>query len=256
MAAGKIRYMTHMTQALEKGATLRLPSPVAGIRAVLRWAGGRDFDLSALLLGAAGRVRSESDFVFYNQPRHPSGLVRRLPKRRDAEGLMDTVEAELARLEPGVERLVLAASAEGGFDAAASRPRLVLHDAAGGGELALFALTPGPDEAALVCGELARGDGGAWEFRASGEGFSGGLIDLAAHFGITASGSSAPEPPPATRPPAPAPAPDPSAPSAHSAPSGPDPRRHGAYGYPQPDPAFTLPPQGPQFLPPPPGRRS
>jgi stress response protein SCP2 len=237
--------MTHMTQALEKGATLRLPSAVAGIRAVLRWAGGRDIDLSALLLGAAGRVRSESDFVFYNQPRHPSGLVRRLPKRRDAEGLMDTVEAELARLEPGVERLVLAASAESGFDAAASRPRLVLHDAAGGAELALFALKPEPDEAALVCGELARG-GGAWEFRASGEGFNGGLIDLAARFGITATGS-APEPPPATRPPAPAPSPSPS-------PSGPDPRRHGAYGYPQRDPAFSLPPQGPQFLPPPAGR--
>ncbi|MDT0443726.1 TerD family protein [Streptomyces johnsoniae] len=224
-----------MTHGLERGATIHLP--FTALRAVLRWtptaSGARrpvpDLDLSALLLDASGRVRSEGDFVFYNQPRHPSGLVRRLPKRRDAEGLRDTVEADLARLETSVTRVVLAASADGGFEAEASRPRLLLHGAAGradGGAgaaapLAVLPLTPRPGETAVVCGEVLRGARG-WEFRATGRGYRGGLVALAADFGITATGHPPPRDP-------------------RTAPL--------TYGYPQPDPAFTLPPQGPQFLP-------
>jgi stress response protein SCP2 len=248
-----------MTHALEEGATVRISPSVGVVRAVLRWAPGGggggepDIDLSALLLGAAGRVRAESDLVFYNQPRHPSGLVRRLPKRRDTAGLMDTVEAELALLEPGVERVVLAASAEGGFRAETSRPRLALHGSAGaaaGPELAVVELAPEAGVTAVVCGELSRAaGGGGWGFLASGQGFAGGLSELAAAYGVSA--SSAP-PQPQAQPPAQLPS-RPSRPARPPAPgpSRPDPRRHGAYGYPQPDPAFTLPPQGPQFLPPP-----
>ena len=70
-------------------------------------AGVPDVDASALLLAAGGRVRSDEDFVFYNQPRHPSGLVRRLPKKRVAGGLTDTVEADLAALDPSVDRVVI-----------------------------------------------------------------------------------------------------------------------------------------------------
>ncbi|MGK5531355.1 TerD family protein, partial [Streptomyces sp. URMC 129] len=182
-----------MTRALEKGATIHLPFAV--LRVVLRWtptaigAGPAvpDLDLSALLVDAAGRVRTEGDFVFYNQPRHPSGLVRRLPKRREAEGLRDTVEAELPGLDPTVRRVVLAASADGGFRATASRPRLALHDAAtpGAAPLAVLPLTPHPRHTALVCGELRR-DGTGWTFHASGRGYPGGLVALAADFGITA----------------------------------------------------------------------
>jgi hypothetical protein len=164
---------------------------------------------------------------------------------------MDTVEAELALLEPGVERVVLAASAEGGFRAETSRPRLALHGAtraAAGPELAVVELAPEAGVTALVCGELSRAAGGdGWEFLASGRGFGGGLSELAAAYGVSAS-SAPPQAQASTQPPS-----RPSRPARPpaSAPSRPDPRRHGAYGYPQPDPAFTLPPQGPQFLPPP-----
>lgn len=215
-----------MTHALLTGTTL--PLPVAAVRAVLRWlprSGGGDapdLDVSALLVGPAGRVRSEADLVFYNQPRHPSGQVRRLPKQRDAHGLSDAVEVDLTRLDPGVAAVVVAASAERGFHAEASSPQLLLHDAMGGVALAALPLAPGPAETAVVCGELRRCAGG-WEFRASGQAFTGGLAGLAAEFGVSA---SAPHPAP------PAPQPQPS------------------YGYAQPDPGFTLPPQGPQFLPP------
>jgi hypothetical protein len=151
---------------------------------------------------------------------------------------------------------VLAASAEGGFRAEASRPRLALYDAGAGDgpELAVVELAPEPGVTALVCGELSRTGGGGWEFLASGRGFTGGLSELAAAYGVSASstppqGPQGPHGPQPGQPAQPTQATRASAPA--SAPSGPDPRRHGAYGYPQPDPAFTLPPQGPQFLPPP-----
>ena len=46
-----------------------------------------DVDASALLLRDDGRVSSDDDFVFYNQPQHPSGAVRHAGK----SGTQDTV---------------------------------------------------------------------------------------------------------------------------------------------------------------------
>ncbi|MDT0323839.1 TerD family protein, partial [Streptomyces millisiae] len=84
-----------MTHTMLKGSNVQVDA--TAVRAVLRWTPGSDVpdvDASALLRGAAGRVRSDEDFVFYNQPRHPSGLGRRLPKRSVAEGRTATIEAE------------------------------------------------------------------------------------------------------------------------------------------------------------------
>ncbi|CAM5505482.1 TerD family protein OS=Streptomyces alboniger OX=132473 GN=CP975_10605 PE=3 SV=1 [Streptomyces alboniger] len=101
-----------MTHAMLKGSNV--PLEASAVRAVLRWTpqGVPDVDASALLLGGDGRVRSDEDFVFYNQPRHPGGKVWRLGKKRVAEGLTDTIQT-LAGMDPAVDRVLLAASAEG-----------------------------------------------------------------------------------------------------------------------------------------------
>ena len=60
-----------------------LPIDAAAVRAQLSWGSGPavpDVDGSALLLRADGRVASDDDFVFFNQPRHPSGTVRHAGK--------------------------------------------------------------------------------------------------------------------------------------------------------------------------------
>ncbi|MDT0266775.1 TerD family protein [Streptomyces sp. DSM 44915] len=208
-----------MTPVPNPGTPLRLAA--ARVRVELCWswpdgqAGAPDLDLSALLLGPDGRVAREGDFVFYNQPSHPSGLVRRLPRARAGDGFADVLTAELAGLPAGIVRLVLAASADGGFHAEASGPTLVVRDAEDGSALAELPLRPAPAETALLCGELRRAEDGGWELAVGGRGFAGGLVALAAEFGIGA----------ARRP------------------------RSASWGYPQADPAFALPPQGPQFLP-------
>ncbi|WP_225799704.1 TerD family protein [Streptomyces sp. NK15101] len=178
-----------MTHAMQKGSNV--PLDTAAVRAVLRWTPGPgvpDVDASALLLGPSGRVRSDEDFVFYNQPRHPSGLVRRLPKKRVSEGLTDTVEADLAGLDVSVDRVVIAASSDGGTFRSVSDLRILLYDAVAGADrepLALFDVTAETgEETAVICGELyRRGDG--WKFRAVGQGYPTGLVGLATDFGIS-----------------------------------------------------------------------
>ncbi|MFE7315548.1 TerD family protein [Streptomyces sp. NPDC057555] len=177
-----------MTHAMLKGSNV--PLDATAVRAVLRWtpgAGVPDVDASALLVGPDGRVRSDEDFVFYNQPRHPSGLVRHLPKTRLSDALTDTIEAELAQLDASVARVVLAASSDGGPFAGVSDLRVLLYDAAADGAepLAVFDVVPDTgEETALICGELyRRGEG--WKFRALGQGYQSGLVGLATEFGIS-----------------------------------------------------------------------
>ncbi|MFE7704565.1 TerD family protein [Streptomyces sp. NPDC057486] len=226
-----------MTHAMLKGSNV--PLDAMAVRAVLRWTPGvgvPDVDASALLLGAGGRVRSDEDFVFYNQPRHPSGLVRRLPKRSVAEGLTDTIEADLGALDPSVEQVVIAASSDGAAFQQVRDLRILLYDAAsaGGDPLAVFDVRPETgEETAIICGELyRRGDG--WKFRAVGQGYPTGLVGLATAFGISvdeAEAAAEPDPAPAVptvaplSAPAPAPGPDLQATIQHQQP---------AYGYPQP----------------------
>ncbi|ORT60477.1 TetR family transcriptional regulator [Streptomyces sp. CB03238] len=180
--------MSDMTHAMLKGSNV--PLDAAAVRAVLCWTPGPgvpDVDASALLLGTDGQVRSDEDFVFYNQPRHPSGLVRRLPKKRVPEGLTDTVEADVAALDPSVDQVVLAASSDGDTFDRVRDLRILLYDAGSGATepLAVFEVKPETgEETAIICGELyRRGEG--WKFRAVGQGYPTGLIGLATAFGIS-----------------------------------------------------------------------
>ncbi|MER7900379.1 TerD family protein [Streptomyces sp. NPDC096046] len=183
-----------MTHAMLKGSNV--PLEATTVRAVLRWTPGQgvpDVDASALLLGPDGRVRSDEDFVFYNQPRHPAGKVWRLGKKRDAEGLTDTIQTELTGVEQEVSRILLVASADGVTFDRVEALRILLYDAAGSDAEALAYFDVKPEtgqETALICGELyRRGEG--WKFRALGEGYSNGLKGLATDFGISVDESEA-----------------------------------------------------------------
>ncbi|MEU3218034.1 TerD family protein [Streptomyces sp. NPDC006971] len=252
-----------MTHAMVKGSNV--PLDAMAVRAVLRWTPGTgvpDVDASALLLGADGRVRSDEDFVFYNQPRHPSGLVRRLPKRSVPEGLTDSIETDLTALDRSVDQVIIAASSDGAAFAQVRDLRILLYDTAGTGEepLAVFDVRPETgEETAIICGELyRRGDG--WKFRAVGQGYPTGLVGLATAFGISvdetepapapsvSSVSAVTSPAPsliAAAPPAPAfPPPVPAFPPAPA--PGPDAQvtvqhQQPGYGYPQPPMAHPAP---------------
>lgn len=190
---------------LAKGANV--PLDADAVRVTLSWTAGPgvpDVDASALVLQDTGKVASDADFVFYNQPQHAGGAVRHVGKN----GASDVVEVRLADLAPSVDRVALAASADGGTFGRVPGLRVTVSDLATGSELATFAMSA-TDETAFVSGELYR-RGGGWKFRAVGQGWASGLAGLATDFGISvAAEDPAPAPPPAPTPPPPTPPPPP-----------------------------------------------
>ncbi|MFB6509435.1 TerD family protein [Streptomyces virginiae] len=255
-----------MTHAMQKGSNI--PVAAVAVRAVLRWTGGPevpDVDASALLVGPDGRVRSDEDFVFYNQPRHPSGAVWRLGKKQIGDAITDAVQADLRTVTPTVDRILVVASAEDVPFQRVHDLRILLYDATatGGSEpLAYFDVRPETGaETALICGELyRRGEG--WKFRALGEGYSDGLVGLATDHGISVDENAAAE---ADASPAvgvgagPGTGPASEQTAMMAPPTQAPPPVQPAYGYPQPvspapvpgpggDPSFRLPVQGPQFI--------
>ncbi|MFI2618677.1 TerD family protein [Streptomyces sp. NPDC018584] len=205
---------------MPKGSNVPVPAPA--VRVELGWGSGAgvpDADASALLLASSGKVRSDADFVFYNQPAHSSGAVRYEGKQRSDGGVSDVLTVDLARVEPAIETVVLAASADGGTFGQVPGLYIRVLDAASGAELARYDSTDATVETAFVLGEFYRRQG-AWKFRAVGQGYGSGLAGLATDYGITVdepqrsappTAPAAVPPPPQTAPPAapvtPAPAP-------------------------------------------------
>ncbi|MET9441817.1 TerD family protein [Streptomyces sp. NPDC006610] len=217
---------------MPKGSNV--PVPTAALRVEVGWETGPgvpDVDASALAL-AGGKVRSDADFVFYNQPAHASGAVRHEGRRDLGARVTDTLLVDLARVEPAVETVVVAASADGGPFGRVPGLCIEVRDAARDTVVARFDSTGASVETAFVLGEFYRRQG-AWKFRAVGQGYSSGLEGLATDFGITVDepqhgpAPTAAATPAQAQPPAPvartaaapsAPAPPATAPSAPAAP--------------------------------------
>lgn len=194
---------------MPKGSNVPVPS--TALRVELGWrsgAGVPDVDASALLL-VGGKVRSDADFVFYNQPVHASGAVRHEGKRDEGGRVTDTLLVDLARVEPAIETVVLAASAHGGTFAAVPDLYIEVREEARSTVVARFDSEGATVETAFVLGEFYRRQG-AWKFRAVGQGYGSGLEGLARDFGITVdepqqaapvtAPAAAPPPPPAASP--------------------------------------------------------
>jgi len=170
--------------SMPKGSNV--PVPTTALRVELGRRSGPgvpDVDASALLL-VDGKVRSDGDFVFYNQPTHSSGAVRHEGKGNAGERVTDTLLVDLARVEPAVDRIVLAASADGGTFGQVPDLYIEVKDAVQNTAVARFDSTGATVETAFVLGEFYRRQG-AWKFRAVGQGYDSGLEGLATDFGIT-----------------------------------------------------------------------
>ncbi|WP_139981601.1 TerD family protein [Nocardioides litoris] len=198
-----------MAQTLGKGQNVPLPpGPVA-----VQVQAAAAVDVSALLLTAAGKVRGDDDFVFYNQP--SAGGVRHRA---------DGVDVDPAQVPEEIERVVVSASLDGGGPATFGQlGGLTLTVSAGGAPVATFVPDGLTTETALLCVEVYRRQG-AWKLRAVGQGYADGLAGIATNFGITVGEEPAPAaaaaPPPPPPPPAPA---TPAAPAAAAPPPPPPP---------------------------------
>ncbi|MFE2588758.1 TerD family protein [Streptomyces anthocyanicus] len=198
------------------------PVPTTALRVELGWRSGPgvpDADASALLL-VGGKVRSDADFVFYNQPAHASGSVRHEGKRDAGGRVTDSLLVDLTRVEPAIETVILAASSDGGAFGQVPDLYIEVRDTARNTVVARFDNPGASVETAFVLGEFYRREG-AWKFRAVGQGYDSGLEGLATDYGISVDEPQHAPPPPA-RPATTAP-PVPPAPAATTPPPPPAP---------------------------------
>lgn len=169
---------------LTKGANLTLP-PAREITVTCTWAPHPDLDadLSALLL-VDGRVRDDTDFVFYNQPASVDRRVVHGGKRTAGE-VSDRIVVDLAGFDDAVGAVAFAVSLDGAPErrlAELGPLRASVTDA--DGPLAEFVVDGLDTETAAVALELYRRDA-HWKVRAVGQGYRDGLAGLARDFGVS-----------------------------------------------------------------------
>lgn len=190
-----------MSVSLTKGGNVSLSKEAPGLNRItvgLGWdarsSDGQAFDLdaSAFLLNADRRVRSDADFIFYNNKLGAGGAVSHQGDNKDGQGAGDdeAIAVELNALPTDVAVIAFAVTihdADGRRQnfGQVSNAFIRVVNAANGDVIARYDLSE--DASTATCmnfGELYR-NGAEWKFRAKGEGFQeGGLGRLAGGFGV------------------------------------------------------------------------
>ncbi|MEV0257802.1 TerD family protein, partial [Streptomyces sp. NPDC050732] len=170
--------------------------PLTAARVAVDVAAPVRLDVSGLLLTADGKVRSDDDFIFFNQPSGPG-----VTYQSGGGTTPDKVIVDTAAVPPGIEKVVVTASPDAaGQTFQGIEPTATIRNADDGSVLATFTPPQLGSETALVIVEIYLRNG-AWKARAVGQGYSNGLAGIATDFGV-----SVEEPAPAPAAPAAAPA--------------------------------------------------
>ncbi|MCA6095647.1 TerD family protein [Streptomyces sp. SCA3-4] len=154
--------------------------------------GEGDADVSVLLLDENGKVRSDADFYFYNNPVAADGSVQLLGKTPTADGNEDRISFDLTAIPSDVDRIVVAASRYHGARFGELDALTVMLADGGGENLLRFAIDDAGSVSAFIFAELYR-RAGEWKFRAVGQGYDTGLAGLAMDFGVDVDDDAATE---------------------------------------------------------------
>ncbi|MEU6461770.1 TerD family protein [Streptomyces sp. NPDC046976] len=154
--------------------------PLSAARLTVDVAAPVRLDVSGLLLTGDGKVRSDDDFIFYNQPSGPG-----VAYRSGGGAAPDAITVDTAAVPPDIEKIVVTASPDAaGQTFQGIEPTATVRDADGGAVLATFTPPQLGTETALVVVEVYR-RGGQWKVRAVGQGYANGLAGIATDFGVT-----------------------------------------------------------------------
>jgi len=186
--------------SLSKGGNVSLSKTDPSLKNVIVGLGwdarpteGADFDLdaSAFMVKEDGKVRSDSDFIFYNQTKSTCGSVEHTGDNRTGAGDGDdeSVIILLDKVPADVQRIVFCVTIH---DAEMRKQnfgqvnhayvRVVNKDS--NNEVTRYDLSEDASiETAMVFGEIYR-HSGEWKFKAVGQGYAGGLAALAKQYGI------------------------------------------------------------------------
>lgn len=187
-----------MGVSLSKGGNVSLSKEAPGLTSAMiglgwdtRTTDGADFDLDAVIFitGENGKVRSDSDFIFYNNMKGPG--IEHMGDNTDGEGDGDDeqVKIDLPTIPADVKKLVIGvtihdADKRGQNFGQVSNAFVRVVNNSGDVEIVRFDLSEDySTETAMVFGELYR-HGDEWKFKAVGQGFAGGLGALASNHGV------------------------------------------------------------------------
>lgn len=191
-----------MAVSLNKGGRISLSKENPGLKKILLGLGwdaratdGGDYDLDAsvFILNSAEKVRSDSDFIFYNNLKGANGAVEHTGDNRTGagEGDDEAVKIDLSKLDtqPDIHKVSVVVTIH---DADARHQNFgqienafirVVNDETGV-EIVRFDLTEDYSiETAMIFGEIYKKDG-EWRFSAVGQGYAGGLAAACSRFGI------------------------------------------------------------------------
>ncbi|WP_307037527.1 TerD family protein [Streptomyces canus] len=154
--------------------------PLSTARVTVDVAAPVRLDVSGLLLTADGKVRSDDDFIFYNQPNGPG-----VTYRSGGGTAPDAIVVDTAALPPGIEKIVVTASPDAaGQTFQGVEPTATIRSADDNAVLATFTPPQLAAETALVVVEIYLRNG-AWKARAVGQGYADGLAGIATDFGVS-----------------------------------------------------------------------
>ncbi|MCX5436537.1 MULTISPECIES: TerD family protein [unclassified Streptomyces] len=166
--------------------------PLSTARVAVDVAAPVRLDVSGLLLTADGKVRSDDDFIFYNQPSGPG-----VTYRSGGGTAPDAIVVDTAAVPPGIEKIVVTASPDAaGQTFQGIEPTATIRGVDDGSVLATFTPPQLGTETALVVVEIYLRNG-AWKVRAVGQGYANGLAGIATDFGVSVEEPAAPAPAPA-----------------------------------------------------------
>ncbi len=189
-----------MAISLNKGGRLSLNKEAPDLKKVLvglgwdaRSTDGVDFDLdaSAFLLSASGKVRSEADFIFYNQLKSSCGSVQHTGDNLTGagEGDDEVIMIDLARIPADVQKVAFTVTIHEAEQRRQNFGQVMnayirIVNAETQVEIARYDLAEDAStETAMIFGELYR-HSGEWRFSAVGQGYVGGLAAMCRQYGI------------------------------------------------------------------------
>jgi tellurium resistance protein TerD len=191
-----------MAVSLNKGGRISLSKENPGLRKIqvgLGWDAREtdgatyDLDASAFILNASDQVRTDQDFIFYNNLKGANGAVEHMGDNLTGSGDGDdeVVKMDLSKLDlqTDIGKIALVVTIHdaerkgqnfGQIENAFIR---VVNDETGL-EIVRFDLTEDYSiETAMIFGEIYKKDG-EWRFSAVGQGFAGGLAAVCKRYGI------------------------------------------------------------------------
>ena len=191
-----------MAVSLTKGGNVSLSKEAPGLKKItlgLGWdprkTDGTEFDLDAMvfLVNDAGRVRSDSDFVFFNNKSSADGSVVHGGDNRSGAGDGDdeTINIDLEKVPADVQKVIATVVIYEGKErnqnfGMVDKGYIRVLNGDGGAEIARFDLSEDAGTVtAMIFGEIYR-SGSEWKFKAIGQGYADGFQALVKSYGVNA----------------------------------------------------------------------